>query len=53
MSLLHQKFLNHESDSYFLSQPIKKDPENGIVPVYMRICYQRQKTESRLFVEIP
>jgi hypothetical protein len=31
----------------------KKGTRNDCIPVYMRITYQRQKTEARLFVEIP
>jgi hypothetical protein len=36
---------------FFLNEA-KKNPKNGKIPIYMRICYRQTKAESRLNAEI-
>jgi len=50
--MFHQKIKLMKASILFFPNEAKKNPKNGKIPVYMRICYRRTKAESRLNAEI-
>jgi len=42
----------YDTDNFVLSNEKKQSKKNGKIPLYMRFCFNGQKAEARLAVEI-